>query len=286
MSRPWCSTRPTACWTWASSIPSAASSPCCRPTAEPVVLGHHAGRHLTLAAQILGDPAKVSVAPVATTATALRSRCTSFASRQARPAARGAARPALFRVLVFTRTKAGANRVARDLNAAGRHRRRHSRQQVPERSPERAHGDFRNGKVRVLVATDIAARGIDVDDISHVINFELPNEPESYVHRIGRTARAGASGVALSFCDAAERSYLRDIERLTRKASRSSRTTRSWPAATYQRRYRPAKDAAVAAASAGATAAGEGSPRTFWFGPLLCHNGSQCCLAHDSAEVP
>jgi ATP-dependent RNA helicase RhlE len=75
---------------------------------------------------------------------------------------------------------------------------------------------FRSGKARVLVATDIAARGIDIDDISHVINFELPNEPESYVHRIGRTARAGGEGIAISFCDPSERAYLRDIERLTR----------------------------------------------------------------------
>src|SRR5262249_10504263 len=75
---------------------------------------------------------------------------------------------------------------------------------------------FRTGKARVLVATDIAARGIDIDDISHVVNFELPNEPESYVHRIGRTARAGGEGIAISFCDASERSFLRDIERLIR----------------------------------------------------------------------
>ena len=81
---------------------------------------------------------------------------------------------------------------------------------------QRALEAFRSGKVRVLVATDIAARGIDIDDISHVVNFELPNEPESYVHRIGRTARAGGEGIAISFCDPSERDYLRDIERLTR----------------------------------------------------------------------
>lgn len=80
----------------------------------------------------------------------------------------------------------------------------------------RALDGFRSGKVRVLVATDIAARGIDVPDISHVINFELPNEPASYVHRIGRTARAGAQGIALSLCDHSERPYLNDIERLMR----------------------------------------------------------------------
>jgi ATP-dependent RNA helicase RhlE len=76
--------------------------------------------------------------------------------------------------------------------------------------------DFKSGRLHVLVATDIAARGIDVDDISHVINYDLPNEPESYVHRIGRTGRAGADGIAYSFCAADERSFLRDIERLTR----------------------------------------------------------------------
>jgi len=80
----------------------------------------------------------------------------------------------------------------------------------------RAMQDFKTGRIRVLVATDIAARGIDVDDISHVINYDLPNEPESYVHRIGRTARAGARGVAYSFCEADERDYLRGIERFAR----------------------------------------------------------------------
>jgi ATP-dependent RNA helicase RhlE len=81
---------------------------------------------------------------------------------------------------------------------------------------QRALDLFRTGKARILVATDIAARGIDIDDISHVVNFELPNEPESYVHRIGRTARAGGEGIAISFCDPSERGYLRDIERLIR----------------------------------------------------------------------
>jgi ATP-dependent RNA helicase RhlE len=83
---------------------------------------------------------------------------------------------------------------------------------------QRALADFTAGKLRILVATDIAARGIDIDGITHVINYELPNVPESYVHRIGRTARAGADGVALSFCDVEEREYLRDIERLIRRS--------------------------------------------------------------------
>src|SRR5205823_13106631 len=77
---------------------------------------------------------------------------------------------------------------------------------------------FRTGKVRILVATDIAARGIDVDGISHVVNYDLPNIPESYVHRIGRTARAGADGIAISFCDSEERPFLRDIEKLIRQS--------------------------------------------------------------------
>src|SRR5208283_1283701 len=82
---------------------------------------------------------------------------------------------------------------------------------------QRALERFRSGHARVLVATDIAARGIDIDGITHVINFELPNEPESYVHRIGRTARAGATGVAISLCDSSEVAFLRDIEKLTRR---------------------------------------------------------------------
>jgi ATP-dependent RNA helicase RhlE len=171
----------------------------------------------TLAGQILRDPAKVSVAPAATTVDTVSQRVYFVRQSDKRSLLREVLRdPALTRAIVFTRTKAGANRVARDLTAAGV-----SADAIhgnkSQNARQNALAGFRGGKVRVLVATDIAARGIDVDDISHVINFELPNEPESYVHRIGRTARAGASGIALSFCDAAERTYLRDIERLTRK---------------------------------------------------------------------
>jgi ATP-dependent RNA helicase RhlE len=124
--------------------------------------------------------------------------------------------PAFDRVLVFTRTKRGADRVCKQLKQTG----------VPvdalhgnkaQNARVRALDDFRKGKVRVLVATDIAARGIDVPNISHVINYELPNEPESYVHRIGRTARAGAGGAALSFCDQSERPYLKAIEQLMQR---------------------------------------------------------------------
>jgi ATP-dependent RNA helicase RhlE len=122
---------------------------------------------------------------------------------------------AMNRVIVFTRTKHGANRVAEHLSRTGvvaeaihGNKSQNARQRALEM--------FRSGKARVLVATDIAARGIDIDDISHVVNFELPNEPESYVHRIGRTARAGGEGIAISFCDASERGMLRDIERVIR----------------------------------------------------------------------
>ncbi|MDQ0392367.1 DEAD/DEAH box helicase [Labrys monachus] len=124
--------------------------------------------------------------------------------------------PAMSRVIVFTRTKHGANRVSDHLDRAG----------IPsaaihgnksQNARQKALEDFRSGATRILVATDIAARGIDVDDISHVINFEMPVEAESYVHRIGRTARAGRSGIAYSFCDPNERDELKAIERLTKK---------------------------------------------------------------------
>ncbi len=120
------------------------------------------------------------------------------------------------RALVFSRTKHGADRVARHLEQA-----KISAEAIhgnkSQGARERALSRFKRGDSRVLVATDIAARGIDIEEISHVINFDLPNVPETYVHRIGRTARAGAAGVAWSFCDAEEREYLRDIERLIRR---------------------------------------------------------------------
>ena len=119
------------------------------------------------------------------------------------------------RILVFTRTKHRADKVALKLGKSNiRAAAIHGNKSQVQRT--RAMQDFKSGRIRVLVATDIAARGIDVDDISHVINYDLPNEPENYVHRIGRTARAGARGVAYSFCEADERDYLRGIERFAR----------------------------------------------------------------------
>jgi ATP-dependent RNA helicase RhlE len=115
--------------------------------------------------------------------------------------------------LVFTRTKHGADKVVKELIRVGIGAEAiHGNKSQNAR--QRALGNFKNGHTRVLVATDIAARGIDVDNLSHVINFELPNVPETYVHRIGRTGRAGASGIALSFCDAEEKEFLRDIQKL------------------------------------------------------------------------
>jgi ATP-dependent RNA helicase RhlE len=173
-----------------------------------------------LADKMLRDPVKVAVAAPATTADNI-DQWVLFVDRENKRnlLAEVLKDPAMKRALVFTRTKHGANRVAEQLTrmqvrAAAIHGNK------SQGARQAALEGFRAGTTRVLVATDIAARGIDVDGITHVVNFELPNEPESYVHRIGRTARAGARGIALSFCDQDERTYLRDIERLTRKPLR------------------------------------------------------------------
>jgi ATP-dependent RNA helicase RhlE len=124
--------------------------------------------------------------------------------------------PAMSRVIVFTRTKHGANKVAAALENAGNQVNAiHGNKSQPQR--ERALREFRTGRARILVATDIAARGIDVTGVSHVVNFDLPAEAESYVHRIGRTARAGAQGIAIAFCDPEELGLLRQIERLIKQ---------------------------------------------------------------------
>ncbi|HEX6979443.1 MAG TPA: DEAD/DEAH box helicase [Alphaproteobacteria bacterium] len=170
-----------------------------------------------LAAQLLRDPVRVEVAPAATTVDRVDQRVMFVAGADKRRLLVDVLGDrAMTRVIVFTRTKRGADKVARYLEMAGiavasihGNKSQGARQAALEA--------FRNGKTRVLVATDIAARGIDVDGVSHVVNYELPNVPESYVHRIGRTARAGADGIALSFCDQDERIYLRDIEKLIRK---------------------------------------------------------------------
>jgi ATP-dependent RNA helicase RhlE len=174
----------------------------------------------SLAEEYLDHPIEVAVTPAATTVELVDQSVLFVSSDRKRDAlATLLGDPAFERVLVFTRTKHGADRVVRHLSAAGIGAIAiHGNKSQPQR--ERALAGFRAGGSRVLVATDIAARGIDVEGVSHVINFELPNVPEDYVHRIGRTARAGATGVAISLCSDEERGYLRDIERLTRLAVR------------------------------------------------------------------
>jgi ATP-dependent RNA helicase RhlE len=170
-----------------------------------------------LARSILTDPVRVEVTPQATTVETIDQSVYFVETRQKRQLLEHVlGDPRVTRALVFTRTKHGANRVTRQLErTALRAEAIHGNKSQSAR--ERALGNFKSGHTRVLVATDIAARGIDVESISHVINYDLPNVPESYVHRIGRTARAGSSGVAISFCDTEERAYLRDIQKLIRK---------------------------------------------------------------------
>jgi ATP-dependent RNA helicase RhlE len=175
------------------------------------------GEVARLAGDMLREPLRVEVTPQSTPIERIEQSVYHVAAAAKEALlARVLGDPALSRVIVFARTKHRANRVAARLDKAGVAAEAiHGNKSQGAR--QRALARFRDGDVRVLVATDIAARGIDVDRVSHVINFELPNEPESYVHRIGRTARAGADGAALSFCDPAERAYLRDIERLIRR---------------------------------------------------------------------
>lgn len=169
----------------------------------------------SLANTILTNPVRVEVTPVSSTAEKIR-QAVFFVEKENKPSL-------LLHILedeniksalVFTRTKHGADKVAKHLNRANIYAEAiHG--EKSQNARQRALSLFKAGEVRVLVATDIAARGIDVDALSHVINFELPNVPETYVHRIGRTGRAGASGIAFSFVDATERPYLKDINKLT-----------------------------------------------------------------------
>ena len=170
-----------------------------------------------LVASLLKEPVRVEVTPVATTAERIAQRVLFVEKANKRPLLESLlGDKSISRALVFTRTKHGANKVAESLARAGvRADAIHGNKSQNAR--QKALNDFRSGKVRVLVATDIAARGIDVDGVTHVINFDLPNEPESYVHRIGRTARAGNEGIAISFCDSEERAFLRDIEKTIRQ---------------------------------------------------------------------
>jgi ATP-dependent RNA helicase RhlE len=175
-----------------------------------------------LADKFLTDPAQVSVAPAATTVERVDQYVT-FCQQTEKQAlltimlrAGFSDRGNMDRVLIFTRTKHGADRVVKLLAGNGIAANAiHGNKSQPQR--ERALAEFKGGKAKILVATDIAARGIDVTGVSHVINFELPNVSEQYVHRIGRTARAGAAGVAIAYCAEDERAYLKGIEKLTKQ---------------------------------------------------------------------
>ena len=212
-----------------------------------------------LSGEILTNPLRVEVTPQATPIERIEQSVHHVEAGGKGSLLAGVfADPAFSRVIVFTRTKHRANRVAEqlckrgiDADAIHGNKTQGARQRALKR--------FRSGEVRVLVATDIAARGIDVEGITHVINFELPNEPESYVHRIGRTARAGAGGAAISFCDPSERSYLRDIERLIQRrltvigeapdmtvASRAPNKVKKTRGETWRKRSRHQASAAAA----------------------------------------
>ncbi len=170
-----------------------------------------------LTRELLRDPVKVAVAPASTTVERVTQRVIHIEQNKKKSLlVELLADKVMQRTLVFTRTKRGADRVAKHLVTAG----------IPvsaihgnksQNQREAALDAFKEGKIRVLCATDIAARGIDIDEVTHVVNFDLPEVPEAYVHRIGRTARAGTLGAALAFCSGEEKHLLRDIERLTRQ---------------------------------------------------------------------
>jgi ATP-dependent RNA helicase RhlE len=171
----------------------------------------------TLANGLLVNPIKIEVAIQSTTAERIDQRVLFVEKSQKRNLLSHVLEDTnITRALVFTRTKHGANRVAKHLEQNNiRSGVIHGNKSQNAR--QEALKGFKEGKLRILVATDIAARGIDIDSVTHVINFDLPNDPETYVHRIGRTARAGSAGQAMSFCDEEEREYLYDIEKIIHK---------------------------------------------------------------------
>ena len=197
-----------------------------------------------LADRYLSNPAEVSVTPAATTVERIEQSVTMV--NQAEKTALLAmvlGREPVERALVFSRTKHGADKIVRLLEAAGIPASAiHGNKSQAQR--ERALALFRSGEVNILVATDIAARGIDIPGVSHVVNFDLPDVPEQYVHRIGRTARAGADGIAIAFCSPDERANLRDIERTTRQRIAVSPLPADFNAAAEAfRRLKPAPKA-------------------------------------------
>ncbi len=171
-----------------------------------------------LANTILKSPVKVEVTPVSSTAEKIAQQVY-FTDKDIKRSLliHVLENPAIERALVFARTKYGSEKIAKALVRSGiKADAIHG--DKSQNARQHALNNFKSGKIRILVATDIAARGIDVDNLTHVINYELPNVPETYVHRIGRTGRAGASGIAISFCDAEERAYLKDIQQLIKQS--------------------------------------------------------------------
>jgi superfamily II DNA/RNA helicase len=217
-----------------------------------------------LAEAMLRDPARVAVTPVASTVERITQRIIQV-DHAAKPAllAQLLKQQTVDRALVFTRTKHGADKVVKSLARAGIAASAiHGNKSQNHR--ERTLAAFRSGEIRTLVATDIAARGIDVDGISHVVNFDLPNVPETYVHRIGRTARAGAEGTAISLVAGPEEmAYLRDIERLIRVAlpREDRRTPGHRDTAPAQGQHRPGRPAPRPHASRGHEAQAANGPR-------------------------
>ncbi|HEV7621328.1 MAG TPA: DEAD/DEAH box helicase, partial [Flavisolibacter sp.] len=168
-----------------------------------------------LANSLLHNPQKVEVTPVSSTAERI-DQAVYFVNKWDKQSllVHLIKEKAIERTLVFTKTKHGADRIAKELKKVNIHADSiHGNKSQASR--QNALNNFKNGRLKVLVATDIAARGIDVDSLTHVFNFDLPNVPETYIHRIGRTGRAGSSGIALSFCDVEERAFLKDINKLT-----------------------------------------------------------------------
>ena len=238
-SRCWCSTKPTACSTWASSTTSSASSPCCRRSGRRCSSRPPCRRKSPSSpTQMLRDPARVAVTPQATTVERVEQRVILTDK---------AAKPALLAEVLKSRDRSTACWSSPAPSTAPTRSCAPCRK--PALPPKRSTATSRRtsasacsptsvtASVRILIATDIAARGIDVDGVSHVVNYDLPNIPESYVHRIGRTARAGADGIAISFCDHEEAPFLRDIERhdphvdpLDRPAHRRAARPSSGPA--------------------------------------------------------
>jgi ATP-dependent RNA helicase RhlE len=230
----------------------------------------------TLAGEILKDPAEVRVVPAATTVEKVAQRVIHVEADRKKDILLDLIAPrAVSRAIVFTRTKRGADKLAKYLDVAGVGVAAiHGDKSQGQR--ERALAAFKNGHVKALIATDIAARGIDVDAVSHVFNFELPNVPEAYVHRIGRTARAGAEGVAITLCDRAELGLLRDIEKLTRltlpsedlRLDRSTPTARAEPQAGKAKKSRRGRGGGGRGAPNGGSANSGGQSQRPAYNPM------------------